>query len=69
MNIDTYKNIYIFSNEVINSLPLQILVSDYDDTSTNWDKYFSEWLNKKHNFAIIETLYNEKVNKKYEKTL
>ncbi len=68
ININKYKNIYTFTNEILNSIPFQILVSDYDSSLKNWNKYFSaNWLNKNYNFAILETLLPDKKQKKYNK--
>lgn len=66
--VKNYKNIYTFSNEILNSLPMQILVSDFDNAKSGWEKYYSaNWLNKKYNFAILETLVKKQKNKEFKK--
>ena len=67
-SLSEYENIFSFSNEVINSLPLQIIIKDYDEEQNGWSKYYSaDWLNKNYNFAVIETLVHRKSNKEYKK--
>ena len=57
VTLKKYNSVYTFSNEVLNSLPLQIIVSDFDETINGWEKYYSaEWLNQSHEFAILESL-------------
>jgi len=69
INIDNYKNIYTFSNEILNSIPLQILISDFDETKIGWDKYYSaNWLNKEYSFAVLETLVKNQDRKDYKKS-
>ena len=47
---------------------MQILVSDFDNAKSGWEKYYSaNWLNKEYNFAILETLVKKQKNKKFKK--
>ncbi len=57
LDVQKYNTIYTFSNEILNSLPLQIIVSDFDNNTMGWEKYYSaKWLNKSYEFAILESL-------------
>ena len=68
LEISKFKNIYTFSNEILNSIPLQILVKSFDNKKDRLEKYLSaDWSNKNHNFAIIETLFNKDKKNDYKR--
>lgn len=57
LDLQKYNTVYTFSNEILNSLPLQVIVSDFDEKTKGWEKYYSaKWLNQSYQFAILESL-------------
>ena len=67
LGLQKFETIYTFSNEILNSLPLQIIVSDFDEEKQGWEKYYSaKWLNQSYEFAILESLTKKQKPKNYK---
>lgn len=68
IDLDEINTVLTYSHEILNSIPLQILVKTFDKNAEGWDKYASaDWLNKEFDFAIIESLAAEKRNHAFKK--
>ncbi len=68
IDIENINNIYVYSHELLNSIPLQVLVKDFDSNKRGWEKYQSaKWLNADHSFALLESLTTKNNNQNYEK--
>lgn len=57
LDLRKYDTVFTFSNEILNSLPMQTIVSDFNKEDKGWEKYYSaKWLNQSYKFAILESL-------------